>query len=875
MEAFDISNLSFSYSNSDKKALSEINLTVNKGEFFVLCGYSGCGKTTLLRLLKPSLSPYGNLTGDILFCGKPLSELSDRECAEKIGFVQQSPETQNVTDKVWHELAFSLENLGYDNDTIRRRTAEMAAFFGIDSWFGKNVSELSGGQKQILALASAMVLKPEVLILDEPTSQLDPIAASEFLSVLSKVNRETGTTVILSEHRLEEAFVYADRAAVMENGKFLCVGAPREIGQALKNEKSPMFLAMPTPVRVWGSVETKSEVPLSISEGRSFIENYTKTHTINEIRKRKPAISGEEMLCAKEVWFRYEKELPDILKGLNFSAHRGEIFALLGSNGSGKTTSLKVLCGLRKALRGEIKRNGTCAYLPQNASALFVRKTVLEDLYDTLKHEKLSDGECEKRIEEAVSLCGIENILNCHPYDISGGQQQKAALAKILLLSPDILLLDEPTKALDAVYKRTFADILINLRNRGKCIVLVSHDIEFCAEFADTCALFFDGSLVSVSDTETFFSDNSFYTTAAERMAGDKIKNAVTASDVISAIGGKESEYYNISEKKTDFKVSLPGKSKVKNLSTPRKIGAGLSAFFALVTLIAASAKTDLMNLVTQGLTKESVSQLFFYGVFFLALVLLASFLSDAGSDKKIVPTVKRNKLSKRTVISSCVSLALVPVTVVSGLFLFDSKQYYITALLVIIECMLPFVFSFEGRKHTSKDIVILAVLSAIGVAGRAAFFMLPQFKPVAAIVIVTGIMLGAESGFLVGSVTMLVSNMLFSQGPWTPWQMFAMGMIGFISGIFGRKGRLGSNKFTLCLFGVIVTYIVYGGIVNASTALLWAKETLNLKILLSYYISGFPMDTVHALSTAVFLWFGAEPMMEILERVKVKYGIL
>ena len=271
METFEIRSLTFSYPEQARAALEEMSLTVKQGEFLVLCGPSGCGKSTLLRQLKTVLAPHGRRSGEILFEGRPLDELDQREQSQRIGFVQQSPENQIVTDKVWHELAFGLESLGYDTPTIRRRVAEMASFFGIQTWFYKNVTELSGGQKQLLNLASVMAMQPSVLILDEPTSQLDPIAASDFLATLGRINRELGTTILLTEHRLEEAFPLAARVAVMDGGKLLCTGTPNEVGAILKDAGHAMFLAMPTAMRVWAAVENGAPCPVTVREGRDWL----------------------------------------------------------------------------------------------------------------------------------------------------------------------------------------------------------------------------------------------------------------------------------------------------------------------------------------------------------------------------------------------------------------------------------------------------------------------------------------------------------------------------------------------------------------------------------------------------------------------------
>ncbi len=233
MEAYTVRNLSFAYPEQRKDTLCELSFSIPQGQFVTLCGPSGCGKSTLLRQLKTVLAPAGYRRGEILFDGTPLNEVGQREQSSRIGFVQQSPENQIVTDKVWHELAFGLESLGYDTPTIRSRVAEMASFFGIQTWFYKNVTELSGGQKQLLNLASIMAMQPSVLILDEPTSQLDPIAAGDFLATIGKVNRELGTTILLTEHRLEEAFPLSDRVLVMDKGRLIADGTPDQVGDAL------------------------------------------------------------------------------------------------------------------------------------------------------------------------------------------------------------------------------------------------------------------------------------------------------------------------------------------------------------------------------------------------------------------------------------------------------------------------------------------------------------------------------------------------------------------------------------------------------------------------------------------------------------------
>lgn len=879
MAILTIKNLSFTYPETQRKAIDCLSFCIDNGDFFVICGRSGCGKSTLLRQLKPQIAPHGKLEGEILFDGKPISEISERESASKIGFVLQSPDNQIVTDKVWHELAFGLESLGYDTPTIRRRVAEMASFFGIQNWFYKSVTELSGGQKQLLNLASVMVMQPEILILDEPTSQLDPIAASDFLATLKKINRELGTTIILTEHRLEEALPLATKASVMEDGKILCCGSVTEIGDYLKIDHNPMFLAMPAAMRIWGSVESHLNCPVSVNEGRAFLSAYTAGHKLRHYCKEAfERDYGDEKISVSDAWFRYEKDLSDVVKGVNLSVRSGEFLAILGGNGTGKTTALKLISGLKKPYRGEVKVNGKIGLLPQNPQTLFVKKTLYEDLCEALSDSKLSDETKKERIGQIIKLCRLNGFEDRHPYDLSGGEQQRAALAKLLLTDPDILLLDEPTKGFDAQFKAEFAAIIKSLADAGVCVVMVSHDIEFCARYAHRCALFFDGNIVTEGKPCEFFSGNSFYTTSANRIARDIIPDAVTTEDVIEAICGEPSceTVAEVIEYKRAENVEASA-AKPKKLPTWRKIAAGISALLSVSVFIYALKTEKLSEMIGKnGLTQLGVDQLYLYGVMIALLLLTALFIGRRSAPPITVQTPKeKRKLSKRTLAAVALILLLIPLTLFIGVVYIDRKQYYITAIAVLIECMLPFFMVFEGRKPKARELVIIAVLCAISIAGRSAFFMLPEFKPVLAMTIIAGVAFGGETGFLVGAVTMLVSNMLFSQGPWTPWQMFAMGIIGFLAGVLFRKGILRRTRASLCTFGALSAILIHGGIMNPTSALIWGSESLNLKIIMGYYVTGFPMDCVHAAATVLFLFVLAEPMLEKLDRIKVKYGLV
>lgn len=554
MALFEIKDLNFSYPDAGVPAIQKINFSIEQGEFMVICGKSGCGKTTLLRHFKTVMTPYGKREGEILFEGQPLEEISVRKQSAEIGYVLQSPDNQIVTDKVWHELAFGVENLGYDQQTIRLRVAEMASFFGIQNWFSKNVEELSGGQKQLLNLASVMAMQPKVLVLDEPTSQLDPIAASEFLSTIRKINLDLGITVIIIEHRLEEVFPMADKILVLEDGKQTFFDTPRMVGKELADHD--LFLAMPSPVQIYNKTGQEGVCPLTVCEGRNWLEEHYKgQEEIKEEvkypeKKRKNLSKKEAVISVKEVWFRYEKEGKDIVRDLSLQVKKGELFCILGGNGTGKSTTLSLLSGIHRPYRGKIFLQGRdirkipekelfhhfLGVLPQNPQSLFVGNTVEEDLWEMVNNlSPLKRKEHKEKIEQVVEDTEIGHLLHMHPYDLSGGEQQRAALAKVLLLEPEILLLDEPTKGLDGFYKSKLAGIFKILQEKGITILMVSHDIEFCASYADTCAMFFDGAVVTACDSREFFTGNSFYTTAANRMARHIFPDAVTVKDVIES----------------------------------------------------------------------------------------------------------------------------------------------------------------------------------------------------------------------------------------------------------------------------------------------------------------------------------------------------
>lgn len=584
MEILDIQALSFEYPDG-KRALEDISFSLFPGEFALLCGSSGCGKTTLMRLLKRELAPHGHMTGQLLYCGRPMADMSDRQAAQEIGMVMQQPESQIITDRVYQELAFGLESMGIKQEELRLRVGETANYYGINTWFERSTDTLSGGQKQLLALASVTAVGPRLLLLDEPTAQLDPIAAASFIDTVYKLNREMGITVLIAEHRTEELFERADSVLLMEKGRLLKKDTPRAVcarfasslaaqgfpaaarlfaalekrssGGPEMNSHTPGSAAPDSPVpegfvkEGFLPVTAENNIPMTVREGRAFMaELFDKAglaQAANCAAQESCAPRKEEQaLELKGAWFRYEKDSPDVLKGVNFSAAFGEVFSLLGGNGSGKSTLFKVIAGLERAYRGKITvlgRNikkwdaslccGGVALLPQDVSAVFVKHTVKEDMEDLCRAQGIA---AQPKIDELCAQMGIEELLDREPMDLSGGERQKCALCKLLLTDPRLILLDEPTKGMDAAYRSGLVKTVRGLAQKGAAVIIATHDTGFAAAVSDRCGLFFNGELLSVCSPRRFFSATRFYTTAASRITRDYLPCAVTVQQAAAEL---------------------------------------------------------------------------------------------------------------------------------------------------------------------------------------------------------------------------------------------------------------------------------------------------------------------------------------------------
>ncbi len=579
-------------------------------------------------------------------------------------------------------------------------------------------------------------------------------------------------------------------------------------------------------MRIKAAVDKGGKYPITVREGREWLGEYIRGHKLFEtVPNDYDEVEMEVSAELKNVWFRYEPQLDDTARGLSLKAYKGELLAIVGGNGTGKTTALSLICGLNKPYRGKVLINGeriekveglydgVLGVLPQDPRMLFVKKTVRADLEEMLSG--VNESEKSKRAESAARLCGISELLERHPYDLSGGEQQRAALAKVLLKDPEILILDEPTKGMDSGFKNTFAAILKNLTAHGKTVIMVSHDIEFCAEYADRCAMLFDGEITSVGRPREFFSENTLYTTAARRIARGYIENAVTAEDIIYACTGEVPE-------RKETKIDDGGYYNKEEKETKKKSLDGLKKYLF--------GEKESRNDKTKG-------------------------------------TGKRNKTAALMI------LLVIPLTVFVGIYYLGDRKYYFISLLVILEAMLPFAMMYEKRKPKPRELVTVAVLCAMIVVGRAAFFWIPQFKPVAALVIISGAAMGAETGFLVGAMSAFVSNFFFGQGPWTPWQMFTFGILGFLAGLLFYRGILSRGRLPISVFGGLAVLLIYGGLMNPAS-LVMSQSVINSASLRAVYISGLPFDMIHSAATVVFLWLAAPPMLEKLDRIKEKYGL-
>ena len=605
MALIEFDNFTFAYLNSDgtesqDNSLDEISLEIDYGDFILLCGPSGSGKTTLLTNLKKELMPAGRRAGEIRFKGIRIQDLDDISSACDIGYLFQNPDSQIVTDTVIQEIAFPLENIGLPTEEIRNRISEIVAFFGINDILHKNVNELSGGQKQLVNLCSLLVLRPEVLLLDEPMSQLDPIASYEFLSIVRRLNEEFSITVIMSEHKADSIFPFIDKAVFLKDGRIEFVDNAHNIcKEVIDDEIFENYL--PVVTKIHNSLSdkypslSKLNTPLSIREGRRCLnvihEDLIKisegVHNSNDLdsanlhhtskkyhSQEKSGIldrlpfngNGNALIRMDGIYFAYEKENL-ILKNVDFDLNEGDFVSLIGGNGVGKSTFLQLLVGILKPIKGKVKyrKKIRLAYVHQNPMIHFSKDNVREEFLESLLESGLLNGNgidfnrssyenllklsseefvdsdilnglefdsIKFKFRELIEFFDICDLIDKHPYDCSGGEQQKIVIVKALLQNADVLVLDEPTKGLDPISSKNLARILNSLRDNGLTILMTSHDLDFVANNCKRCLMLFDRDIQIDDDPKVIFAENNFYTTFVNRMVKDYLPEIVTLDDL-------------------------------------------------------------------------------------------------------------------------------------------------------------------------------------------------------------------------------------------------------------------------------------------------------------------------------------------------------
>ena len=843
-------NFGFKYENSDNSIFSNVNFEVNEGEVTLLIGKSGCGKSTLIRSIKPYMARKGIIEGSIYYKGKDVNSLSDEELAH-IGYVSQDIENQIVTDKVWHELAFGLENLGMPQKEMRLRCGEMAAYFGIEDWYNRDTDSLSTGQKQLLNLASVMVMKPDLLILDEPASTLDPVAESELLERVFRLNRDFGTTILIVMHELEEVFNRADKIVFMNNegDTSVVVNDKRNMAKYLIESNNNQVFGLPSASRICSELYRRedidlSAVPISIADGKRFINDnselinsyYEKNKVYNTTDDTKE--NSENAIELKHVYYKYDKDLDFVLEDFALTVKTGEVYTIMGGNGCGKSTTLSIISKLINPNDGKVLLFGKdikkikdeeiygeiLGYVPQEPRNLFSKDTVLEELlgkvkgfsYDNLKVDdnllKKLENE-NKDLYDYITFFEIENILSLNPFDISGGEMQKVAMIKVLLLNSKIVIMDEPTKGLDAFAKSKMASYIMKLKNMGKTILLVSHDIEFSASVSDRLGFLFNRRIISDAIPTLFFTDNHFYTTVTRRITRDYFDDVILIKDIFGDDSNDEKDISKCDKEKNEVNNNKNGFNKAKNLAS------------------------DNDNLNSSSIARKLKNYIIVMAIIYGIMLGISKTYAD--------------------------------------------QRYFLMSVIVLLVSMIGLAAFFEKKKISGKRLVLIAALTALGVVGRVLFYMIPAFKPVGAIAIIAGVSLDPFSGFLCGSLMAFLSNAFFGQGSWTAFQMFSFGLVGFLAGVVGsilrlrlNKGRTVSRKYVIAIavYGFLSIFLIYGFIMNFFTSLTAGKaikETLLINI-----ISGIPLDIIHGVSTAVFILLLGRPLIRRIHRIKYKYEI-
>ncbi|OUM99929.1 MAG: hypothetical protein BAA02_07350 [Paenibacillaceae bacterium ZCTH02-B3] len=875
MAHLEVKGLTFAYAGSAEPALRNVTFEVRPGELAVLCGATGSGKTTLLRLIKRELAPGGVLNGDILLDGVPIRNWNPRQAAAAVGLVMQDPENQLATDTVEHELAFGMENFGFPRGEMRRRLAELAGFFGLEPLLEKPLEELSGGRKQAVNLAAVLLCRPRLLLMDEPLAQLDPQAARELIGLIRRLNEERGVTVLMSEHRLDELLPAADRVILLEAGGVAFNGPPADFIRAVWRSGDPgrlMFLPAATAwaLRRFGD-EALADPPLDVKavrricltegvagsrmypaegltgpapgemrEGNSGSPRHGAERRAEEGNGRR---RKEPLLSAQGVFFAYSRGEPAVIRGLDWTLGRGEFVALLGANGSGKSTLLQLLAGLRRPQRGDVRlagvpvhrlpagtRTARIGYLAQNPLLHFVHETVREELIHAAAFTGAADPE-----EEALRLArrfDLEHLLERHPHDLSGGERQRAALAIAVAGRPDVLLLDEPTKGLDPFAKAKLADELRRLNGEGMTLVAATHDVEFAEAHASRCALLFRGEIAADEPAETFFRGNFFYVSPLRRLAdGRGEESRGSGSDGGFGDGPDGGTTSGTGDETESGTVGRQNGGSDNGTAAGRAVGADAASADSRPKAGAGAA-----GAVRAGWRN-----------------VLALF---------------RRMPAHLWMIPAAVAYAAL------GVMAFRRGASLLAGFAMVFLALVPFYARYERKMRGARELALVAVLAALASVGRVPFaLLLPSFTPVTFIVMVTGVVFGAEAGFIAGSMSALVSNFFLGQGPWTPWQMFAWGMAGYTAGLLARGGLFWRKRAPLAALGLVWGFL-YGWILNASIAIDQWAQTKSWANVLAVYAAGLPFDAIHAAANVFFLALFGPAWIRLLERYRDKYSV-
>ena len=857
MAHLEVKGLTFAYAGAARPALRNVTLEVKPGELAVLCGATGSGKTTLLRLIKRELAPGGVMAGDIFLDGVPIRKWNERKAAAAVGLVMQDPDSQLATDTVEHELAFGMENFGLPRGEMRRRLAELAGFFGLEPLLGKPLEELSGGRKQAVNLAAVLLCRPRLLLMDEPLAQLDPLAARELVGLIHRLNEERGVTVLMSEHRLDELLPAADRVILLEAGAVAFNGPPADFVRAVWRSGDPGRLMFVPSATAWAlrrfGDEALDDPPLDVKAVRRMLpaegaagpadgEGLPRSGAERGAEDGNARRQKEPLLSAQGVFFAYSRGEPAVIRGLDWTLGRGEFVALLGANGSGKSTLLQLLAGLRRPQRGDVRLAGVpvhrlpagtraarIGYLAQNPLLHFAHETVREELIQAAAFTGAADPE-----EGAARLArrfDLDHLLERHPHDLSGGERQRAALAIAVAGRPDVLLLDEPTKGLDPFAKAKLADELRRLNGEGMTLVAATHDVEFAETHASRCAMLFQGEIAADEPADTFFRNNFFYVSPLRRLAdgrGDESRGSGPDGgfDVGTDGGGTAGGMSDETESGT-----AGGQSDGSNKGTPAGRAGG----------------TDGAAAYSRSRTDAGAAGAVRGGRYALALF--------------------RRVPAHLWMISAAVVYAAL------GVMAFRRGASLLAGFAMVFLALVPFYARYERKMRGARELALVAVLAALATVGRVPFALfLPSFTPVTFIVMVTGVVFGAEAGFIAGSMSALVSNFFLGQGPWTPWQMFAWGMAGCTAGLLAHRGAFWRRRTPLAALGLVWGFL-YGWILNASIAIDQWAQTKSWANVLAVYAAGLPFDAIHAAANVFFLALFGPAWIRLLERYRIRYS--